>query len=215
MDREETFMRNIEIIRKSENKITTWSGGTTAQLYIYPENAIYAERNFKWRLSSAKVEACESVFTPLPGISRILMIIEGKVSLEHQGHHSAILKAFEKDSFSGDWTTRCVGKAADFNLMTDKECSAGMNVFSIDANDSKQVLFEHKENNKGKFSLIADAFYIIGGEIEIIANSAEGQVVHDGDLLMVKRKVCEEINRIEFKNNSGRKINIIRTIIYY
>ncbi|HNR03775.1 MAG TPA: HutD family protein [Bacillota bacterium] len=114
---------SIRIIRKSEGKVSTWSGGTTTQLYIYPENAVYADRNFRWRLSSAKVAADESTFTPLPGISRILMIIEGEVEIEHQGHHRTVLKAFEKDSFSGDWTTICKGKAADYNLMTDKSCS--------------------------------------------------------------------------------------------
>jgi len=114
---------SIRIIRKSEGKVSTWSGGTTTQLYIYPGNAVYADRNFRWRLSSAKVAADESTFTPLPGISRILMIIEGEVEIEHQGHHRTVLKAFEKDSFSGDWTTICKGKAADYNLETDKSCN--------------------------------------------------------------------------------------------
>jgi len=206
---------SIEVIRKSENKISTWSGGTTSQLYIYPENAVYAERNFKWRLSSARVDADESVFTTLPGISRILMIIEGQVYIEHQDHHSTILKAFEKDSFSGDWTTRCVGKATDFNLMTNKECSGSMDAFFLGADDLKKVLFEHKEDNKGKFSFAADAFYIIGSSIEVAINSAERQDIHDGDLLMVKRRAYEKVNQIEFKNNSGRKVNVIRTTIYY
>lgn len=206
---------SMEIIRKNENKISTWSGGTTTQLYIHPENAIYAERNFKWRLSSAKVVAEESIFTPLPGISRILMIIEGQVAIEHQGHHSAILKAFDKDSFSGDWTTRCVGKATDFNLMTNNECSGSMDVFSVDAGEIREVLFDHKDNNIGKFSLVADTFYIIGGNIEIIMKSAERQDIHDGDLLMVKRKVGEKVNQVEFKNNGDKKVNVIRTIIYY
>ncbi|MDD4503478.1 MAG: HutD family protein [Clostridiaceae bacterium] len=206
---------NIEIIRKSENKISTWSGGTTTQFYIYPENAIYAERNFRWRLSSAKVVAEKSVFTPLPGISRILMVIEGEVSIKHQGHHSTILKAFEKDSFSGDWTTRCVGKATDFNLMTDKECSGSMDSFSIDVGEIKEVLFDHKENTEGQFSLTTDAFYIIGDNVKIFTGGVEGQDIHDGDLIMVKRKVEENVNQIEFKNIGDKKVNIIRTIIYY
>lgn len=206
---------NIKIIRKGENKISTWSGGTTTQLYIYPESAIYAEHNFRWRLSSAKVVADESVFTPLPRISRILMIIEGEVFIEHQGHHSTTLKAFEKDSFSGDWTTRCVGKATDFNLMTDKECSGSMDSFSIDAGEKKEVLFDHKKNVPDQFSLVTDAFYIVGGDVKISIGDAEEKYIHNGDLIMVNRAAEENVNHIKFKNIGDKKVNVIRTIIYY
>lgn len=205
----------IEIIRKNESKISTWSGGTTTQFYIYPENAIYAERNFKWRLSSAKVVAEESVFTPLPGISRILMVIEGEVSIEHQGHHSAVLKAFEKDSFSGDWTTRCVGEATDFNLMTSKECSGSMDTFSVDVGEKKEVLFDYDDNTTEQFSLVTDAFFIVGGDIKTFIDSVERQDIHDGDLIMVKRTVRENINQIEFKNSGDKRVNVIRTTIFY
>ena len=206
---------NIEIIRKNENKISTWSGGTTTQFYIYPENAIYGERNFKWRLSSAKVVVDESVFTPLPGISRILMVIEGEICLEHQGHHSIILKAFEKDSFSGDWTTKCVGKATDFNLMTDKECSGSMDIFSIDIGEAKKVLFDHKENTTEQFSLVTDAFYIIGGDVKAFMDGVERQDIYEGDLIMVGRTVGENLDQLEFKNIGDKEVNVIRTIIYY
>lgn len=58
----------IKVITKEQQKTSTWSGGTTTQLAIYPEDADYGKRNFTWRLSSATVEAEESVFTSLPGI---------------------------------------------------------------------------------------------------------------------------------------------------
>lgn len=205
----------IEIIRKNENKTSTWSGGTSTQLYIYPENAVYAERNFKWRLSSATVAVGESVFTPLPGISRILMVIEGEVSIEHQGHHSTILKAFEKDSFSGDWTTRCVGKATDFNLMTNKDCSGSIDALSINIGETKKVFFDNKENTIEQFSLATDAFYIVGGDVRSYIKGTKTEDIHDGDLIMVKRTFGENVNHIEFKNTGDKKVNVIRTIIYY
>lgn len=35
-----------------ENYVTTlWSGGTTTQLAIAPEGAVYADRDFLWRFS--------------------------------------------------------------------------------------------------------------------------------------------------------------------
>jgi environmental stress-induced protein Ves len=40
-----------------ENQITdSWSGGTTTQLAIYPENSSYQQRNFLYRISTATVD---------------------------------------------------------------------------------------------------------------------------------------------------------------
>ena len=49
----------IKIVKEQGQKISKWSGGITNQLYIYPENSSYENRNFKWRISSANVEAEE------------------------------------------------------------------------------------------------------------------------------------------------------------
>ena len=45
----------MELIKKNQYKTTQWSGGTTTELLIYPSTSKYSERNFKWRISSAKV----------------------------------------------------------------------------------------------------------------------------------------------------------------
>jgi uncharacterized protein len=108
----------VKLIRKSEQSTTSWSGGTTTQLFIYPENSSYQERNFLFRISTATVEAEESVFTHLPGISRQIMILEGSLKLEHTGRYTKNLHRFETDSFEGDWETKGFGRATDFNLMT-------------------------------------------------------------------------------------------------
>ena len=44
---------------------TQWSGGATTQLAIAPKGAVYADRDFLWRLSSATVELDESDFPPM------------------------------------------------------------------------------------------------------------------------------------------------------
>ena len=45
-----------KLLTKEDYVTTTWSGGTTTQLAIAPEGAVYADREFLWRLSSAGVE---------------------------------------------------------------------------------------------------------------------------------------------------------------
>lgn len=95
-----------------------WSGGSSTQLYIFPANASYAERNFEIRISTAKVEVQESTFTALPGVDRKLMILEGEISITHQGQYTKLLKPYDVDTFSGDWKTTSIGTCTDFNVMT-------------------------------------------------------------------------------------------------
>lgn len=95
-----------------------WAGGSTTQLYIFPDKASFAARNFELRISTAKVEVGESTFTALPGIHRKLMILEGEISITHEGQYSKHLKPFDVDNFSGDWKTTSIGTCTDFNVMT-------------------------------------------------------------------------------------------------
>ena len=81
------------IIRKGELPVSRWSGGTTTQLAIWPEGAVYAERNFVWRVSSARVETQESEFTSLPGVARCLMVLDGTLHLEHEGRYEFMVEA--------------------------------------------------------------------------------------------------------------------------
>ena len=105
---------------KSGARTTAWAGGTTSELYIYPEGSFYAERNFGFRISTATVEVDESVFTDLPGFKRHIMTLEGNLTLIHEGHHKIRLGPYEKDFFLGEWNTKSEGKCKDFNLITGK-----------------------------------------------------------------------------------------------
>ena len=60
---------------------TQWSGGATTQLAIAPKGAVYADRDFLWRLSSATVELDESDFTPLPAYDRVISTLRGDMVL--------------------------------------------------------------------------------------------------------------------------------------
>lgn len=97
--------------------MTKWAGGTTTELFIYPKEATYPERNFDFRLSTATVEIETSVFTPLPEINRTLMVLEGEMKLTHTDQHEITLKPFETDDFNGGWETKSLGKCVDLNLM--------------------------------------------------------------------------------------------------
>ena len=149
----------LQITRKSELTTTTWPGGTTTQLAIYPEGASYAERNFLFRISTAMVEAEESVFTRLPGVTRKIMILDGKLKLDHKGRHTKTLHKFETDSFEGDWETRGFGKVTDFNLMTRGKVQ--VKVFSASLKKDETIPFQ---SSSGREFI---GLYVIKGRISI------------------------------------------------
>ncbi|MCH2231100.1 MAG: HutD family protein [Crocinitomicaceae bacterium] len=109
---------SIQHFDASRIKKTNWSGGTTSELFIFPEGSEFNIGNYLFRLSIATVEIEESTFTRLPDVNRTLMVLEGILKLEHEGHHKATLKPLEFDNFKGDWNTKSWGKVTNFNLMT-------------------------------------------------------------------------------------------------
>ena len=46
----------MKIIKTENWKTTKWSGGTTSEIFIYPENALFKKGNYEVRISIATVE---------------------------------------------------------------------------------------------------------------------------------------------------------------
>ncbi|WP_430403407.1 HutD family protein [Fluviicola sp.] len=110
----------MKILTETDFLISNWSGGTTAQLFIFPEGTTLEERNFDWRISSASVEVEESEFTSFDGYERILIPLSGKLEMEHQTPNGVIqqnVNEFELARFNGSWPTKGKGKLKDFNLI--------------------------------------------------------------------------------------------------
>lgn len=201
----------IELIKEEQLQTNLWSGGTTTQLAIYPKDATYSQRNFKWRLSSAKVEAEESIFTSLPGINRIIMISEGEMTLEHKNHYKKLLKRFDQDSFSGSWTTKSYGKVVDFNLMMSEGCDGELEDIHLGKDETKIITF----HNKKGFSQYTEAIYCVSGGISIEVKPEEIFVMHIGDIFLIK---AEDNNlNLNFKicNIGYNQADLVRASIFY
>ncbi len=199
---------NISVVKKKDYKVSEWSGGTTTELYIYPKESKYSELDFKWRLSSAKVDIEESEFTHLSGIDRKIMVIDGKLILDHKGKHTIELNEFDIDSFSGDWTTKSYGKATDFNLMTNKGCSGELEYILV--NKSKKVKLTNRQQG---YKNIADALYCVSGNISIELDSKID--ICEGDLFLIIRGEGDEIKEINLLNNLNTQAKVIRSTIYF
>ena len=141
---------NITVLTSQDYKTSEWSGGSTTQLFISPANTSYAERNFDFRLSSAKVEVAESTFTALPGVNRKLMVLEGEIILNHEnpvrtgtgGQHPKTLQKYEVDTFKGDWKTTAKGTCTDFNVMTTSNQTSELSHMQLLANHYKKLIVE-------------------------------------------------------------------------
>ncbi len=139
---------------------TKWSGGLTTQLGIAPEGAVYADRDFLWRLSSATVEDAESDFTALPDYERLISTLEGTIELSHNGGEKLTLNPYEVHRFDGGDSTHSWGCCRDFNLMVRKGMCAGrMRGETLAAGESKTV-----HGSEGMMLIYCGA-----GEAEVVA----------------------------------------------
>lgn len=133
---------NITLLTNPDYQTSEWSGGSTTQLYISPANASYAERNFDFRISSARVEVPESTFTTLPNVNRKIMVLEGEITLNHKKQYIKTLQKYEVDTFNGDWETTAKGICTDFNIMTTGNQTSELSHMQLLANHYKTLTIE-------------------------------------------------------------------------
>lgn len=147
----------MKIIPPETFKASSWSGGKTTELFIHPQGATYQNRDFKFRISTATVAVEYSEFTALPGISRTLMLLSGKVELQHQGHHTKWLTPYDTDEFMGDWKTTSRGTCIDLNLMCNKGVKGKLYHRQIESGKT------YRWNLKGEMNF----FYVAKGNLYV------------------------------------------------
>ena len=126
------------IVRSHEQKTATWVGETTTQLFISPQNTTYQAFDFDYRMSYATVDAPESTFTKMPGVTRHLMILNGKLDLNHEGRLKH-LEPLEPYEFNGEWPTTAKGKVMDFNLMVRNQYKGQLSANQFQPNEILKI----------------------------------------------------------------------------
>jgi environmental stress-induced protein Ves len=117
----------MRILRTSHYRIMPWKngGGTTTEIFRFPEASGSSGTAFDWRVSIADV-ASDGPFSLFPGYDRHIMAIAGNGMLLEGGPHGPIdlARRFTPQAFSGDWTIagRLIsGPVRDFNLMARRD----------------------------------------------------------------------------------------------
>lgn len=127
----------MKLVSKVNQKISSWTGGTTTELLIFPENSSVSEQNFDYRISTAKVLVEKSEFTSFPMHNRKLAILEGKLRIQHNHSDWYTLNAGEQTEFKGEWETRSEGQVVDFNVIykdcftVEAECVPELNLIDL------------------------------------------------------------------------------------
>ena len=186
----------MNFILTSEDYITTeWPGGKTTELFIYPPRASFKAQDYDIRLSTATVEVNESSFTPLPGVDRTLMVLEGKLELSHENKHTSKLEKFDVDCFKGDWLTTSKGKCVDFNLMIRNGDEGDISVVELDEGEHK--IYALSELNKMNF------VYLVKGMLSV--QTEKGNFVLSQENLLV----LENVNKVRFSSVNSAQVLIV------
>lgn len=160
---------------QSDYTTSSWAGGSTTQLGIYPPDKKYQDRDFLWRISKATVEVEQSDFTRLPEYHRFIAPTENELTLEHDGDGRTIVVApFQVHSFDGGQETFCQGKGGDVNLMVRQGVCKGELIYqSVSGKRSYAIappLAEHMHI----------AVYCPWGAVVV-----QGHDLHQGDMLLL------------------------------
>lgn len=170
----------IRTLRNKNYKTAQWMGGSTSQIYIYPEAAGYEDRNFSFRLSRATTQKNCSYFTKLPEYKRVLMVLSGSITLRHEGHYTKYLRPFEQDCFMGSWNTVGFGLAEDFNLMLGEGAEGSLAAVTLPKGEKDRLYRLEGGFNTGTVLLYAMDSWM---EIETSVGSVR---LEKGDSLLLK-----------------------------
>lgn len=172
---------NIHAISIQTAPCSVWQGGKTYELAIGSEGSSYAGRDFLFRISTAMVDLDHSTFTSLPDYMRIIMPIDGALTLVHNDGPEVHLPPLSAHSFDGGWRTESHGRAQDFNLMMRKgQCRGDMEAPQL----QKGVPLEIPAQKSS-----CRLFYCVDGSCSIIFGS-ESHPFQPGEGLCTGGEAC-------------------------
>ena len=138
----------LEIKNLKDLPFTTWSGGTTTQLFIKPENFTVKD-DFDIRISSATIEPGDSTFSDFSKYNRFLTILDGWIDIAHPSEdvNQCEGKRLERHiPYYFDGAIKPISsstvKVIDFNVIW-KKSLAGVEVkiFDFSKNTKEQIKF--------------------------------------------------------------------------
>jgi len=181
----------MKIIQPSDYITTFWEGGSTKQLYNYPENSNFKLRDFGFRISLASVEVETSEFTNFQNFQRILIPLTGEniqLNFEKNDENTSELTVnpYEIVRFDGGWKTKSKGVYKDFNCIFSNHWIADVEVIENSTMKKEVTLLSNQWG----------LFFSVVGEFKVM-----DQLVKGHELGVVNQE--EKKVRIESISNNG------------
>lgn len=196
--------KGFKIIRKNKTKKTVWSGGTVSELYIYPENADFRNRDFIFRISTATVDVERSDFTFFDDYSRIIMTLDNEFLLTHNDEEKVALSRYQPHVFYGGDRTTSSGKVNDYNFIMKRGVCHG-DVFGMSIADGS-VIYPRKGNDPcdEKFEMV----YCARGRLTFKVNDIK-HYINQGDVLIIDHGTIDK--DYVFSNEEDQLCDVIIT----
>lgn len=110
----------VEIIENQQLIPSTWEGGKTFEYFIFPRNALFKDRDFDFRMSSATLDKAPSLFTRFKGYHRFLIMLDNPLEMIRNGKRESH-PAREIVEFNSADEIQSFSLGKDFNLMIKEE----------------------------------------------------------------------------------------------
>lgn len=193
------------LLTQDQYLTTDWSGGTTTQLAISPEGAVYADRDFLWRLSSAKVELDHSDFTPLPDYNRLISVLKGDLAMKIGAGERFALAPLTVRSFDGGVPVESWGRCTDFNLMVRKGACQGV-AQSLSLAPGSALAWTAPVTAPLEYSGCTVALYCVSGSLRLTQADVKAEA---GQLLL-----CREADESAIQVESEAGAAVMAAVIY-
>ncbi len=190
-------MNDFIRISKENFIVSEWSGGSTTQLAIFPEDSCLANRDFIWRISSATFTSTSSRFSDFSDYRRYILPLRGEIYLKHHYKYNTLLKPYDVEYFFGSWTTdsRNSLDCRDFNLIVKKGVNCNLVVVKntstyVPKRSGTLCLFSLNEFDIDIFTDKVETFKILKEELFIIK---EKEILNKISINLMKSPViiCE------------------------
>lgn len=193
---------DIYLIKEDEFIRSSWEGGKTTQMFIYPRGSDYKSLNFKCRISSASVELEKTQFTKLKGVNRFITPLNKDLKLSHDLKEYIELKPYQIYEFDGEMNTYSIGKAVDFNLMLNGGAK-GYLINELIKKESMIKIYPIDENSQDEFEI----FYSNEMKLTFIIEN-NTIILNPKELLIVNTNNIDR--ELDVKINSKKPCNTLR-----
>lgn len=156
-----------------------WPGGETFQYYIYPKDAMYADKDFLFRLSTATVKDASASFSNFIGYKRYFLMLNNELDLVINRNQHIQKDKFEIVDFRSEDDVKSNSLGQDLNFVVKDDISESS--FKID-----QGFFTFEDDFILLLALEAHTIFVDNVEYEL-----------------------NEYDVIAIENNSRNKVDVI------